>query len=209
MDALERAFVHESAARERGSVSNERLEFLGDSILGSIVACWLFDSFPGDPEGALTLRKAKLVNDAALAETARRIGFPDLVVLGAGMRNSDGAQNRSVLADAFEAFVAALYLACGWHAARDFVLREHVATADHTTALLFDAKTQLQHLAQERFAATPVYRDVSGGTAQAPEFFSEVSVDGRRLGDGRGPSKKVAQQLAAQAALSNLQAATT
>lgn len=207
-EALERAFVHESAARELRIESNERLEFLGDSILGTIVATWLYDTFVDEAEGTLTLRKAKIVNDAALAATARRIGFPDLVVLGAGMRNADGAHNQSVLADAFEAFIAALYVTSGWQSVRDFVVREHIANVDQSAALLIDAKTRLQHIAQERFATTPEYRDESAGTAQIPAFHSQVFVNGRSVGAGRGPSKKIAQQLAAEAALSALQAAS-
>ncbi len=204
---VEQAFVHESFAKEHGGSSNERLEFLGDSVLGAIVAEWLFANFPEEPEGRLTLRKAAIVNDAQLADAARRIGFSDLVQLGAGMRNAGGANNTSILADAFEAFVAALFLRYGIDRARTFVLEGHVDRLDHDPEALLDAKTRLQHFAQEHLSATPSYREENRGTPQAPSFDSCVIVDGKTLGTGSGPSKKAAQQAAAEAALRTLLAA--
>ena len=206
LGAIERAFVHESAAREAGSASNERLEFLGDSILGLIVAHALYLRYPDESEGRLHARKAAIVSDAQLAKTARRLGFTDLVDVGVGMRNAGGADNTTVLADAFEAFIGAVYLTCGLDAARTFVEREHVAHVEHAPETTQDAKTRLQHLAQERWAATPVYRDVESGSAQRPAFRSRVIVNGRVLGAGSGPSKKIAQQSAAQNALAALRA---
>lgn len=204
VEAVERAFVHESFAKERGGESNERMEFLGDSVLGFVAAGWLYERFGGEPEGMLTLRKAAIVNDAQLAKTARRLGFSDLVQLGAGMRGSGGAENTSILADAFEAFVAALYLAHGIEKARHFVVGEHIEKLDHSADELLDAKTRLQHYAQEHLAGTPVYRETSRGTPQAPSFASKVVVKGKTLGTGSGPSKKAAQQAAAEAALVKL-----
>lgn len=198
---FETAFVHQSYAKERGGASNERMEFLGDSVLGCITAAWLFDEFSGEPEGALTLRKAAIVNDAQLAQTARHLGFAGLVRLGAGMRSAGGNENTSVLADAFEAFVGALYLRYGLEKAQTFVLKQHVARLDHAFETLLDAKTRLQHYAQEHLAATPVYRETSRGTPQRPAFSSRVSVAGKVMGRGSGPSKKSAQQAAAEAAL--------
>lgn len=195
------AFAHQSHAREHGGVSNERMEFLGDSVLGAIAAAWLFERFPDEPEGLLTLRKAAIVNDAQLARTARRLEFGALVKLGAGMRAAGGEDNTSVLADAFEAFVAALYLRSGIERARRFVLEQHIDRLDHSADALLDAKTRLQHYAQEHLAATPVYRETSRGTPQQPAFKSRVSVKGRILGRGEGFSKKAAQQAAAAAAL--------
>jgi ribonuclease III len=201
---VEQAFVHESFARERGGQSNERMEFFGDSVLGFITAAWLFDRYVGEPEGVLTLRKAAIVNDGELARTARRLGLGELLRLGAGMRAAGGADNSSILADAFEAFVAALCVGYGLEKARRFVVAEHIERLDHDTAALVDAKTRLQHYAQAHFAATPVYRDVTRGTAQCPAFASRVSVNGKTLGKGSGSSKKAAQQAAAQAALTKL-----
>jgi ribonuclease-3 len=149
----------------------------------------------------LTLRKAAIVNDAQLAQTARRLGFGALTRLGAGMQAAGGTDNTSVLADAFEAFVAALYLRFGLERAHRFVVTQHVEQLDHSSDALIDAKTRLQHYTQEHLAATPVYRETSGGTPQRPAFKSRVSVKGKVLGRGEGFSKKAAQQAAAQAAL--------
>jgi ribonuclease III len=201
LTVVEQALTHESYAKEHGGQSNERMEFLGDSLLGAITATWLYEQYPGEPEGRLTLRKAAIVNDAQLAESARRIGFPELVRLGTGMRNAGGADNGSILADAFEAFVAALDLRYGPERARTFVLREHVERLDHTGDALLDAKTRLQHYAQEHLGGTPAYRERSTGTPQAPRFSSTVTIKGKTLGTGTGTSKKNAQQAAAEAAL--------
>ncbi|HTX60421.1 MAG TPA: ribonuclease III [Verrucomicrobiae bacterium] len=203
---VERAFVHESHAKERGGGSNERMEFLGDSVLGFVTASWLYERFPDEPEGMLTLRKAAIVSDAQLARSARRLGFAEVVQLGTGMRTAGGADNTSILADAFEAFVAALYLGYGIEKARRFVVGEHIEHLEHSPDALLDAKTRLQHYAQERLAATPVYKETSRGTPQAPAFSSKVSVNGKTLGTGQGPSKKAAQQAAAEAALLQIQA---
>jgi ribonuclease-3 len=206
---VEQAFVHESHSKERGGASNERMEFLGDSVLGYVTASWLFERFDSEPEGLLTLRKAAIVNDVQLASTARRLGFSDLVQLGAGMRSSGGGDNTSILADAFEAFVAALYLGYGLERARRFVTAEHIERLDHAGSALLDPKTRLQHYTQEHLAATPVYRETSRGTPQHPAFNSRVTVKGKTLGTGSGPSKKAAQQAAAESALLSLQAQTT
>jgi ribonuclease-3 len=206
---VEGAFVHESHAKEHGGTSNERMEFFGDSVLGHIVAGWLFERYPDEPEGRLTVRKASIVNDAQLAQTARRLGFSELVQLGAGMRAAGGTDNSSILADAFEAFVGALCVGYGLERARKFVIAEHVAQHDHAAATLLDAKTRLQHYTQAYLSATPVYRDTSRGTPQHPAFSSRVTVKGKTLGTGSGPSKKAAQQAAAEAALSKLQAHQT
>lgn len=201
---VEQAFVHESYAKESGERSNERMEFLGDSVLGLITAHWLFEHFPEEPEGRLTVRKASIVNDAQLAQSARRLGFSELVQLGVGMRNAGGADNTSILADAFEAFVSALYLRYGLDKARRFVVEQHIEALDHTPDGLLDPKTRLQHYAQEHLSATPVYREESHGTPQEPRFTARVTVGGVELGCGTGLSKKTAQQAAAQAALQSL-----
>ena len=205
MEAVETAFIHESYAKERGGDSNERMEFFGDSILGFITAQWLYERYAGEPEGKLTVRKAAIVNDAQLAVTARRLGFPELISLGSGMTAAGGADNTSILADAFEAFVAAIFIRYGLERSRRFLVAEHIERIDHETVSVLDPKTRLQHYAQAHLAATPIYREKSLGTAQKPSFSSKVSVNGKTLGTGSGPSKKAAQQAAAQAALSKLQ----
>ena len=208
LDAFETAFVHQSHARERGGESNERMEFLGDSVLGCITADWLFERYPEEPEGGLTLRKAAIVNDAQLARTARRLDLGAVMKLGAGMRSAGGSENQSVLAGAFEAFVGALYLRFGHEKARRFVIAQHVDFVDHSSESLLDPKTRLQHYAQEHLAATPVYRESSRGTPQRPAFKSRVTVNGEILGKGEGASKKAAQQAAAEAALLSIAGAS-
>ena len=184
LSVFEMAFVHQSYAKERGGSSNDRMEFLGDSVLGCITAGWLFEQFSEESEGLLTLRKAAIVNDAQLARTARRLRFSELALLGTGMRAAGGSDNTSVLADAFEAFVGALYLSYGLEKARAFVVKYHVEQLDHSADALLDAKTRLQHYAQEHLAATPVYRETSRGTPQRPAFHSRVTVKGKVLGQG-------------------------
>lgn len=205
---VERALCHGSFARERGGESNERMEFFGDSVLGFIAAGWLYENFPSSSEGDLTVRKARIVNDEALAKTALRLSFDEAIALGVGMRNSGGANNASILANTFEAFVAALYLQYGIEAARTFVIDQHIASIDLDPLALLDPKTRLQQYAQAHAIGLPTYNDDNDGTPQKPAFTSTVCVDGRPLGSGQGSSKRAAQQAAAIAALRSLEGAT-
>lgn len=205
IDRAEDAFVHESAASERHTDSNERLEFLGDAVLGLIAADWLFRSYPDEREGTLAKRKAAAVSDISIAATAVRLGFADLVHVGAGERAHGGNERTSILADAFEAFVAVLFREYGLETARAFVEREHVAHLDHSRGALSDPKTQLQEYTQARLACVPVYQEEGRGPAHARIFTSTVRVNGEALGTGTGPSKKTAQQDAAAQALRILQ----
>jgi ribonuclease-3 len=205
LERIEQAFVHESAAKEQQIVSNERMEFLGDAVLGLVVARWLYDSYPSEKEGVLAKRKAAIVSDSAIAQTAKRLGFAELVELGAGERAHGGSERTSILADAFEAFVAALLLAHGFETARRFVEREHIANVDHESAAQADAKTQLQELTQAHMACTPAYKEHAEGPPHLRTFTSVVTVNGEALGTGTGPSKKAAQQEAAAQALHTLQ----
>lgn len=163
---FEQSFVHQSAARELEKPSNERLEFLGDSVLGFAAASWLYETHPESAEGWLTQRKAAIVSDKALARTALRLGFPEMLELGEGMVRADGAHNETILADAFEAFVGAFYLRYGEGKTRRFILESHVASIDLSDENVTDTKSRLQHVAQERFREAPVYRETSVGTPQ-------------------------------------------
>jgi ribonuclease-3 len=203
LDAVEPAFVHDSAAREGAGESNERLEFMGDGILGFVVARWLYERYPSASEGELHRRRAALVNAEALATTARRLGFGELLVLGVGEQKSGGRDRTSILADAFEAFVAALYRAKGLDVVARFLEREHLTQLEHRIALI-DPKTELQELVQARTGAVPVYFETSEGRPHERIFTSRVSVGGEVLGVGSGPSKKAAQQGAALQALATL-----
>lgn len=202
IDKLDAAFVHESAFRERlAAGSNERLEFLGDALLGFVVARALYERYPEASQGELTLRKAALVNDAALAATAERLDFEPLLRLGASLANAGAARPRSILSDAFEAFLAALYLEAGLEAVAGFVAREHVAQHESKPLPLDDPKTLLQEWSQRRFAEVPAYVERFDGPPHERVFFSEVSVAGSVLAAGSGPSKKAAQREAAARAL--------
>ena len=203
LSAFETAFVHQSYAKERGDESNERMEFLGDSVLGCITASWLYERFTGEPEWiADAAQGVHRQRPAAGQYGSGGWDFPELMYSGAPeCARPAASENTSVLADAFEAFVGALYLRFGLEKARQFVVAQHIEGLDHSAGALLDAKTRLQHYAQEHFSATPVYRESSRGTAQHPAFKSRVSVKGRILGRGDGPSKKAAQQAAAEAAL--------
>jgi ribonuclease-3 len=200
--AFEAAFVHESAAREgRAARSNERLEFLGDAVLGLIVARSLYDRFPDAPEGELALRKSTLVADAELAATAERLGFEPLLVLSAGLANLPSARRRSALADAFEAFLAVLHRECGFETAAAFVAREHIAACERRGTAIGDPKTILQEWTQRRFGTVPAYEDRFEGPPHERTFFAEVAVGDGLRASGTGPSKKAAQRAAASAVL--------
>ncbi len=207
LELIERAFTHSSFSSEQKVPSYERLEYLGDSVLGFVTATWLYETYPGAPEGELNLRRARIVNDGQLAETARGLGFSQLLKLGAGTRDMGGAENTSILADAFEAFVAALFLSYGLETARRFVLVRHIAGLDHGVALQ-DVKSRLQAYIQRTLGSMPIYRDERTGPIHAPAFTSSVEVNGRVLGTGSGSSKKAAQAAAAEAALDALPDAT-
>jgi ribonuclease-3 len=202
--AVERAFVHESAAREGAGPSNERLEFFGDTILGFVTARWLMDRYPDAPEGELHRRKATIVSGDACAQTARRLGFGDLVRLGVGAQQSGGAANTSILADAFEAYLGALYAHTDVERVARFLEDQHLAHIDHTETADADAKTALQEFAQARFAVAPVYFERAEGPPHDRRFTSQVRIADEVVGEGIGASKKAAQQSAAAMALASL-----
>lgn len=202
---FETAFVHESAVREGlAGASNERLEFFGDAVLGLVVARSLFERYPDAAEGELALRKSSLVADAALAETALRLGFDELLVLGAGLAKMPPARRRSALADAYEAFVALVFVRLGLDAAARFVGDTHVAVRERSVPTIDDPKTILQEWTQKRYGTIPSYADLPSGPDHERTFESEVVVaDGVRA-TGVGPSKKTAQRAAAARALEML-----
>jgi ribonuclease-3 len=203
--AVEPAFVHSSAAAELGQSSNERLEFLGDSILGCITATWLYVRYPQAPEGELARRKAALASDEAIAATGLRLGLGELLMLGQGERASGGSLRASNIGDAFEAFIAVLERNVGIDTARRFVIREHLEPlADHYGPEA-DPKTMLQELLQARYRSTPVYLDEGEeGPPHLRTFQARVELNGKMLGSGRGASKKLAQRAAATDALTRL-----
>ena len=208
---LHEALTHDSYAAERHArdgCANERLEFLGDAVLGAVVAHALFDEHPGQPEGKLSRMRAALVSRAALAETARRLDLGKFVLLGRGEAAAGGAQRPSILAAAFEAVVGALYLTAGLDAARSFVARHHLAHAG--TSELLDPKTALQEYVQAKYKKAPHYAmTAQSGPAHARTFSVAVSVGGAQLGSGEGATKKQAEAAAAREALTALRRGRT
>jgi ribonuclease III len=206
--AVDPAFIHESAARESAGSSNERLEFCGDAILGFVTARYVFQTYPQAAEGELARRKNALVSRDACAQTARRLEFGEFVVLGHGMQAAGGADNTSILSDAFEAYIAALYFATDMPTVTAFIEREHLAPIDRSDMAEADAKTALQELTQARFATMPVYFERAEGPPHDRRFTSQVRVGDEVLGEGIGSSKKAAQLSAAAMALAALRQRT-
>ena len=196
--------------RSTGADNNERLEFFGDSLVNLLVAEMLFEHYPKADEGELTRLRSHLVSEPALAALARELEVGDQLHLGSGELKSGGFRRDSILADAFEALVAAIYLDGGWDACRGIVrelFAERVAGAGANTGK--DAKTRLQELLQGRGLALPVYALVAtAGADHAKVFDVECDVSGLMLKTlGRGASRRAAEQVAATAALAQIEAA--
>ncbi len=202
------ALTHSSFAYEIGSADfNEKLEFLGDSVLGIIVTEFIFNAFPELQEGGLAKLRANLVRAETLAEVARELHLGRFVLIGRGAEQSGGRENESILADCMEAVIGAIYLDQGFEAARDFIIelfRDKIM-AQARQKELGDPKTILQELTMERWSRLPDYSIVSQeGPAHKPLFSASVSVLGQVYGRGVGTSKKRAQQLAAKEALKEI-----
>lgn len=206
---LRQALVHRSYAHERGDeLHNEPLEFLGDAVLGFVVAERIVRRRPDLDEGAMTRLRARLVNTRSLADEAKRLGLGEALLLGRGEERTGGRDKPSLLADALEAVIGAVFLDGGVRAARTFVMRLFARAIEETPgrgARSRDPKTALQEFLQARGLALPVY-SLSGqeGPDHARAFVIEVIVDGRVLGLGRGTAKKRAEQEAAAIALDKL-----
>ncbi len=202
---LDLALTHRSLeAEEELESSNERLEFLGDAVLGLVVADELFGAGHMD-EGAMAKVRAAVVNEAALAEIGRNLGLGDHVRLGKGEQISGGRDKSSILADALEAVIGAVYLDGGFELARRFIVRNWGDLLVDRAAAPGerDYKTRLQEVLARR-GAVPDYAVGGIGPDHAREFTAAVTVDGEQLGVGVGSSKKRAQQEAAREALAAL-----
>jgi ribonuclease-3 len=200
---LEAAWVHRSAANERKLAGNyERLEFLGDAVLGLIAAAWLYREHSDLPEGELSRRKATLVSAGALARYARELGLGAHLVLGQGEERSGGRDKASLLADSLEAVIAAVYLDGGMRAAKRVVERFLRASSASVDVAASDAKSDLQERIQAGGRSSPVYRvSEESGPDHAKRFTVEVLIDGEVAGRGTGRSKKAAELDAARKAL--------
>ena len=205
---LQNALTHSSYANEHwhnSLKSNERLEFLGDSILGMVVAEYLYRNFPDRPEGELTRMRADMVCEKTLAAVAQRIGLGQHLLLGNGEEQGGGRSRDSILADAVESVIAAAFLDGGMSAARQliekFILVEVPVKKLHNA----DYKTALQELVQQKKNQTLSYALVGeSGPDHDKRFEVEVSLNGRIIGTGSGSSKKRAEQMAAKRALETM-----
>jgi ribonuclease III len=190
-------------------VSNERLEFLGDAVLGLVVTAHVYREFPEMPEGELAKVRATVVSAATMAELGAEVDLGDVVLLGKGEDGSGGRSKPSILADAMEAVIGACYLDLGWDAAERLVLDLLVDRIDEAAEGPggHDYKTQLQELAARQFAGLPAYDLRDEGPDHAKRFFAVVRVGGEPVGQGEGRSKKQAEQEAARSAWTRLNAA--
>jgi ribonuclease III len=205
------AVVHRSAPNERPAAcpaSNERLEFLGDAVLDLIIAEDLYRRFPEAPEGELTRYKASLVSELALADVARDVGLGSYLLLGRGEEETGGRDKPSILSDALEAVLGAVYLDGGVAAAEALVLRlfgDALAAVQETGAPRGDYKTALQEWTQARGLGLPAYRlEATEGPDHARRYTVVVALGGKALATGQGASKREAERLAARGALAAL-----
>ncbi len=202
-ELLERALTHRSYAYEHGGLpTNERLEFLGDAVLGLVVTEALFRRHPDLSEGQLAKLRAAVVNMRALAEVGRALGLGEFVRLGRGEESTGGRDKSSILADTVEALIGAVYLHGGFPAATELVHRlvDDLIDESATLGAGLDWKTSLQELASEFALGVPEYRVTEDGPDHAKVFTATVVVGGTVYGTGRGRSKKEAEAGAAETA---------
>jgi ribonuclease III len=206
---LRLALTHPSVAHEANvpTQHNQRLEFLGDSVLGLVLSQQLYAKFPGADEGLLTKSRAKLVNAGALAAHGRALGLGAHLILSRGEENTGGRERLSTLADAFESLLGAIFLDGGFEAAQAFILREFATGFAELTlsAGIENPKGELQEWLQAKSPVAPVYQLISAeGPDHDRNFICAVLHDGAELARGAGKSKKAAESDAALAALKKL-----
>lgn len=207
---FDQAFTHRSylnEAREKVA-SNERLEFLGDSILSFVVSNHLFREYPHFEEGTLTNLRSLLVNTKSIAESAKELQFGTMLKLSKGEEDSKGRQNQSLLADSFEAFIGALFMDQGYDAVENFIQNTIIkkAKALAVKRTLKDPKSLLQEYVQSNKQKSPLYTVIKEeGPAHAKTFTIGVYVGENQLGTGIGKSKQEAEEHAAEAALEKVE----
>ena len=200
---LDLALTHRSWAHENGGLpTNERLEFLGDSVLGVIVTEHLYRTHPEVPEGQLAKMRAATVSEPALAEIARDLGLGEFIKLGKGEALSGGRDKDSILSDTVEALIGATYLTHGLEPTRTVVTRlvSRFLISARTRGAGLDWKTSLQELTAAHRLGSPAYEVTGQGPDHQRVFTASAVVDGRVMGSGSGSSKKVAEHEAAEAA---------
>ena len=200
---IELALTHRSFAYESGGIpTNERLEFLGDSVLGIVITDNLYRAHPDLPEGQLAKMRSAVVNARALAVVARELHLGDYLRLGKGEEATGGRDKSSILADTVEAVIGAIYLSCGLDYARTFVLNhfQELLVEARTLGAGLDWKTSLQELTAELGVGVPTYSITEQGPDHAKEFYAQVVLGERLYGHGTGSNKKEAEQIAASRA---------
>lgn len=204
------ALTHSSYANERkndGLCSNERLEFLGDAVLNIVTSDYIYRNYPSLPEGELTKTRAAIVCEGSLMKCANSIGLGNYLLLGRGEENTGGRTRTSILSDAFEALIGAIYLDGGLQQASEFIFRamKELFGEITTSELYKDYKTQFQELVQKKGEHKISYRILDEkGPDHDKVFVVQVYVGENALGTGEGKSKKEAEQIAARNALENL-----
>ena len=208
---LERALTHRSYAYENGGLpTNERLEFLGDSVLGVVVTETLYRTHPDLSEGRLAKLRAAVVNARALADVGRTLGLGDYVRLGRGEESTGGRDKASILSDTVEAVIGAVYIDGGFEVATDVVHRlfDPVIAAASKMGAGLDWKTSLQELAADASLGVPEYLIDESGPDHQKTFTARVRVGHEVYGSGSGRSKKEAEQQAAEAAYEEIKASS-
>lgn len=205
INLYEQALTHSSYAHERGHrrIHNERLEFLGDAVLELVISDYLYQHYPHLSEGKLTKLRADLVCEASLARLAFELNLGDYLRLGKGEIVSGGSSRPSLLGDAIEALIGAMYLDLGLDKSSEYILELYSPILHDLKegVLRSDYKTLLQEFSQARFSVTPVYRIISeSGPDHNKEFEAEVILAAESIGRGKGRSKKEAEQAAARQA---------
>lgn len=208
-DLVREALTHSSYANERSIRKincNERLEFLGDAVLEQTSSIFLFQQYPKAAEGQLSKIRASLVCEAALAAVAEKIGLGDFIFLGKGEKANGGGRKPSVVSDAVEALIGALYLDGGEKAANNFIMQYILTDIQEKEKAFIDYKSELQELVQSGNYGTICYQ-VTGeyGPEHEKEFEVELMIDQKKVSLGRGRNKKAAEQMAAYEALKNFE----
>ncbi len=203
---LQTALTHSSYANEHHCASNERLEFVGDSVLGMVTASHLYLSYPELPEGKMTRLRAELVCEQSLWDVAEQLQLGEYLRLGRGEESSGGRGRPSILADCVEAVIAAVYLDGGMEPARRIIDRWILSKLDHDGGTLVrDWKTELQETIQQKPGRALSYQMIGeSGPDHMKRFQASVKCDGIEIGTGEGKTKKEAEQMAARAALLTL-----
>lgn len=200
---LIKSLTHRSFAYENNlTETNERLEFLGDSVLGVVITAELFNKFPNAPEGELAKLRAAIVNSRALASVARAIGLGEFILLGKGEEASGGKDKSSILADAVEAILGAIYLEHGLKPTTEVILRLFSPIINNANSIeaTLDWKTSLSEVISSKDLAEPEYQISESGPDHDKSFQAVITILGKVVSTGEGKSKKTAEQNAAKSA---------